>query len=1035
MSLILVFEPDSEARGRIESALTAEGWSVELDETSPGRTADLVVLSGDHPEAGELARRFARSGGGPGVLLLEGAGSEAAGADVEGRLEKPFGEQQIRAAVRRCLSRLQREAAERAAREAASSGEQLTSADLFGDMLAEVEDEVAAGAPEAPEPPPVGRSLEEPSAERTAPRRRPSSDEALDAEIERTLSGVLDLGGRKSKAADSGTKARASRQDDEVDALLSQTLSGLGVGGARRRAERETRQETGPPPSPVVEAPAEPEPPSAVGSAPAEAPPVEAVPSPAEPVPTPGEPAPEPQVVARTTSSAEPEAPAAPQRSADPLATQRMEAIRDLPPPVSKPKRGPSPKEVGTEETFGQYTMLERVAVGGMAEVWKARMKGMEGFQKTVAIKRILPHLTDSSDFVTMFIDEAKLAAQLNHPHIIHIYDLGKIDSDYYIAMEYVEGKDLRSILTSGRERGEPLSLGLSLLIAARLASALDHAHRKRDFEDRELGLVHRDVSPQNVLISYEGDIKLCDFGIVKAVAKASKTQMGALKGKLQYMSPEQAWGRVVDARSDIFSLGAVFFEMLTGDRLFAGDSELSVLEAVRDCRVRSARELNAAVPEDVEAILRKALRKDPDERYQTASDFQKDLEKAIYALRPTPSQGDLARHMERLFEAEHAPSVAATVARESAEAPPPGDETGGEVAAMPPVGEIEREEGRPGKGLWLGIAAALLLVLGVVGWLVFAPAGSGEGEKARGSAATEAPAAVPVPAPSVADPLESDPVAGAAEEGAPEAPAADAADAAEDVDLQALVDAEIEDRDEALKARFEEERRRLEAEIAATREARQSEDEKAPAEPPQKAPVTSKAEPEPEPEPPPATPPAAMAEATPDEPEPQAAAAGPPTSQAPSRDRAAQNPETVQEAPSPAQDPQTKAKRAEPPAAKAPAQEQVEVPEPARPRVTRGQLVDASTPGLAAPRLVSIEKPQYPPIARRMQVQGTVVVSVLVGETGAVEDVRLVQGVSQDVGLNEAALKAARSARFSPASVDDVPVKMWFNLRIPFQL
>jgi protein TonB len=177
------------------------------------------------------------------------------------------------------------------------------------------------------------------------------------------------------------------------------------------------------------------------------------------------------------------------------------------------------------------------------------------------------------------------------------------------------------------------------------------------------------------------------------------------------------------------------------------------------------------------------------------------------------------------------------------------------------------------------------------------------------------------------------------------------------------------------------------------------------------------------------------MAEAPPAEPEPQAAAAGPPTSQAPSRDRAAQNPETGQEAPSPAQDVQTKAKRAEPPAAKAPAQEQAEVPEPARPRVTRGQLVDASTPGLAAPRLVSIEKPQYPPIARRMQVQGTVVVSVLVGETGAVEDVRLVQGVSQDVGLNEAALKAARSARFSPASVDDVPVKMWFNLRIPFQL
>src|SRR4029450_13259952 len=158
-------------------------------------------------------------------------------------------------------------------------------------------------------------------------------------------------------------------------------------------------------------------------------------------------------------------------------------------------------------------------------------------------------------------------------------YDLGKLGEDYYIAMEYVEGKDLRSILNSARKQNQPLPARLALLIPARLASALDYAHRKRDFDNRELGLVHRDVSPQNVLISYEGDIKLCDFGIVKAVAKASKTQMGALKGKLQYMSPEQAWGRVVDARSDIFSLGSVLFEMLTGRRLFAAGGEIAVLE------------------------------------------------------------------------------------------------------------------------------------------------------------------------------------------------------------------------------------------------------------------------------------------------------------------------------------------------------------------------------------------------------------------------------------------------------------------------
>ncbi|MCG8460579.1 MAG: protein kinase, partial [Holophagales bacterium] len=173
---------------------------------------------------------------------------------------------------------------------------------------------------------------------------------------------------------------------------------------------------------------------------------------------------------------------------------------------------------------FGDYRLLERVAVGGMAEVWRARRRGVEGFQKTVAIKRILSHLTGSNDFVTMFVDEAKLAAQLSHANIIQIYDLGKVDDDFFIAMEFVEGRDLRSILTRAEDRAVRIPQGLSLAIVAALARALGYAHRKRDFDNRALGLVHRDVSPQNVLISYEGEIKLCDFGIVKAVAKASTT-------------------------------------------------------------------------------------------------------------------------------------------------------------------------------------------------------------------------------------------------------------------------------------------------------------------------------------------------------------------------------------------------------------------------------------------------------------------------------------------------------------------------------
>src|SRR5205823_3570216 len=259
------------------------------------------------------------------------------------------------------------------------------------------------------------------------------------------------------------------------------------------------------------------------------------------------------------------------------FSTEKMPAyVPDRMPSSSPifPAAAPAPAVQEEEEPkdgikFGQYVLVEKIATGGMAEVWKARMRGVEGFQKIVAIKKILPHLSDNQDFIEMFIDEAKLAAQLNHNNIIHIYDLGKIQSSYYIAMEYIDGYDLKTILKLAADRDNPLNVELALFIAAKIAAALDYAHRKRDFEDRDLGLVHRDVSPQNVLISQDGDIKLCDFGIAKAASKASHTQAGALKGKLQYMSPEQAWGRAIDKRSDIFALATVLFELLTGRKLF----------------------------------------------------------------------------------------------------------------------------------------------------------------------------------------------------------------------------------------------------------------------------------------------------------------------------------------------------------------------------------------------------------------------------------------------------------------------------------
>jgi TonB family protein len=314
--------------------------------------------------------------------------------------------------------------------------------------------------------------------------------------------------------------------------------------------------------------------------------------------------------------------------------------------PVHEP--APTSPSVGT--LFGQYELMEVISTGGMAEVFKARMKGVEGFQKIVAIKRILPHLTENDEFVTMFIDEAKLAAQLQHPNIIHIYDLGKIERSYYIAMEYIDGKDLRSLLRLIEEKGQRLPLGIALYVASRLAAALDYAHRKRDFQGRAMALVHRDVSPQNVLISLDGDIKLCDFGIAKAASKASHTRAGALKGKLQYMSPEQAWGKDLDHRSDIFSLGLVMYEMVTGKKAFSGDSELSILEQVRSPKLQAPRQIDPSVPPEVERIILRAIEPNRDTRYQTAAELGSDLDAALRTVRPTPGSAELGAFLAHLL-------------------------------------------------------------------------------------------------------------------------------------------------------------------------------------------------------------------------------------------------------------------------------------------------------------------------------------------------------------------------------------------------
>jgi serine/threonine protein kinase len=251
-----------------------------------------------------------------------------------------------------------------------------------------------------------------------------------------------------------------------------------------------------------------------------------------------------------------------------------------------------------------------------------------------------------------MFIAEAKMVAGLSHPNIVQIFELGKIEKSYYIAMEYVHGRDLRSILKRAGERGTSIPQELAVLFASRLCSALDYAHRKKDDQGQKMKIVHRDISPQNILISFEGDVKLTDFGIAKAATKATAHESGALRGKLLYMSPEQAWGKPMDRRSDIFSLGLVLYEMLTGQRPFLGSSELSILEMVRECRIAPAASVNAAVPEGLAQATMKALARDPEQRYSDAAEMQADLERILHEQRP-PTEADVSRFMRQLFEQE----------------------------------------------------------------------------------------------------------------------------------------------------------------------------------------------------------------------------------------------------------------------------------------------------------------------------------------------------------------------------------------------
>ena len=865
-------------------------------------------------------------------------------------LERPFGTDALRQRVDELVRNapspaatqaIPREMLETLRRSAGLSDDdaRVTSDELFGDILSDMEggeQQPVKAPPDIAEPPVL---MPREAAPETPAQQRPVA-KSKDTSVDEMLAEIVE-----SQKAPAPRKSAST--DDEVDKLLSDTLSGLDIATLRKRSA-DAAKPTTPSDQPV-------------------SPPVTQKPTP-------------------PTSPAGPKKPVpAKQKPGEKRGTPTGPPVKTPPPPPGEktPVRkghppGPDrPAPSGTE--FGQYVIEEHIATGGMADVYKARMMGMEGFQKTVAIKRILSNLTDSEEFVRMFIDEAKLAAQLSHNNIIHIFDLGKVDRSHYIAMEYIEGRDLRSILEECRERDIRMPIELSLYITNLLASALDYAHKKRDFDNQELGLVHRDVSPQNVLISFEGDVKLCDFGIAKAASKASQTRAGALKGKLQYMSPEQAWGKDIDHRSDIFSLGLVLFEMLTNEKVFSGTSELSVLEQVRDPIITAPSMKNPDIDAEIDRIIFLALNAEREERYQSAEDMKRDLDRVMRARGKMANRSTLVAFLDSLGSrkgaaapADVADSKAAskkTTASPPPSTPPPGPPPEAPPQSPPSPGEgapltagddledvlsartpsVERvrlevedsgfrtgktRSGGDRKRLWILLGVLGLVIIGAGGWFIF-------GRKRPEPPTTARALPIAVTATETPTP---DPNAGLMSD-------------------QELVERAREVAAAEITRQEEELRKRLEQEF-----------------------------PTPTPIPPTPTPTDTPTPLPTDTPTPV-----PPT-------------------PTPV-----------PPTA-------TPIPPTPTPSVREGDIVVAG-PGVVAPVMIYREPPKYPPAAERMGVTGEVEAEALIGIDGTVEEVRVIRVEGREFGFEKATEEAIRKWRYKPAMKKGVRVRVWVTVRVPFRL
>ncbi|AKF10280.1 serine/threonine-protein kinase [Sandaracinus amylolyticus] len=451
-----------------------------------------------------------------------------------------------------------------------------------------------------------------------------------------------------------------------------------------------------------------------------------------------------------------------------PIGTDSVEVPLDAE-PTPPPTSGARPTSQGRGSlqmpaicTYGRFDILGRVAFGGMAEIFLGRETTSVGATRLLAIKRILAHVADDPRFVAMFLDEARLAIQLTHPQICHIYEFGELEGTYFIAMEWIHGAQLGKLIRKARGRGG-IAPELGARIVAYVAEALHYAHRARDANGEPLGIVHRDVSPHNVMVSFDGQVKLLDFGIAKAQSHTTKTQAGVVKGKFSYMSPQQCLGKPIDARADVFALGICLYETLTGEPLYHRATEYETMRAVIEDPVPSIRTVNAALPAELDAIVQKALQKEPRDRFATAGEMQAALEDWLAKIGKAVTTARIASLMEPLFEEQiHAgPLVDSTPFGESFRKRPSPiaqrvspPQAGARVEGTPMPATIDEPSATRSRTAWIAsAAAAAVLALIGAGWIASSATSSHP-------AVTSAPAAVVAPPEEVVPTIAAPPAA-----------------------------------------------------------------------------------------------------------------------------------------------------------------------------------------------------------------------------------------------------------------------------------